>query len=529
MKNDTTNLEQIAQVIREKFTSTTNSFNSGLWKFVGTQGNMIDLKDFIDKVNETDDITLRNNQNLTTDELNTSNIDKRLQNIDEHIVELGDLFKEMRFEPVTNNTHSNVKIQPNPIKESIVSGKKVDKSKIFSTLYEETKETTKQTTSSWVKQGIKNLNSPLLEGAIEKLYNTTKAFMRKDESDNLPNSEVSNDNQTKPKKKAPKAETSTSSSESSENNSVTTTQSTFKTSVNEQLNSVMNKTEDNEDDNRNVKQLETIEKIERDTTQYHVESSKLLSKIEHNTRLNNTLQKGGLIDDGLDILDRFKRKGKANNLPNIDTPNKPGKLDKIKGLGTRVAGGAGTLASSLSLPLLAAGASALTFGGTGAMSAYKALKGEDASNWISNSVDSVIQKISGDKNTSLGSTIYDMLNKSEQSKSEVMNSMVMKPTSNSDVSNTSTHTTNNSTMNIKPEKSLNVTPVPDRNIDELEHSLKVYEKQSKEQPPVVINNTTQQQSQAPMPERGQDVVPVITRGQYNPLTSISDSMLKTSL
>ena len=58
---------------------------------------------------------------------------------------------------------------------------------------------------------------------------------------------------------------------------------------------------------------------------------------------------------------------------------------------------------------LAAIGSALLFGGTGLYSAYKAMKGEDASNWISNLADKGYQSVSGNKDGTLGTALYDAL------------------------------------------------------------------------------------------------------------------------
>ena len=49
----------------------------------------------------------------------------------------------------------------------------------------------------------------------------------------------------------------------------------------------------------------------------------------------------------------------------------------------------------------------------GLYTSYKAAKGEDASNWISNLVDKGVQYVSGDENTSLGTKLYDIINGDE--------------------------------------------------------------------------------------------------------------------
>jgi hypothetical protein len=79
-------------------------------------------------------------------------------------------------------------------------------------------------------------------------------------------------------------------------------------------------------------------------------------------------------------------------------------------LGMGAAGGGGLAA--MAAPALATGAAAL-FGGTGLYSAYKFAKGEDASNWISNLVDKGTQKVTGNKNASLGTMLSDWVHKDE--------------------------------------------------------------------------------------------------------------------
>lgn len=72
---------------------------------------------------------------------------------------------------------------------------------------------------------------------------------------------------------------------------------------------------------------------------------------------------------------------------------------------------------------LAALAAALLFGGTGLYSAYKAIKGEDASNWISNIADKGVQGITGDKDATLGTALYDAIHgESNQSEKETIQS-----------------------------------------------------------------------------------------------------------
>lgn len=77
----------------------------------------------------------------------------------------------------------------------------------------------------------------------------------------------------------------------------------------------------------------------------------------------------------------------------------------LAGSGTAAASGGGMAGAGLGAAALAA----LVFGGTGLYAGYKAVKGEDASNWISNLTDKGYQKITG-RESSMGSDIYDLYN-----------------------------------------------------------------------------------------------------------------------
>jgi hypothetical protein len=81
-------------------------------------------------------------------------------------------------------------------------------------------------------------------------------------------------------------------------------------------------------------------------------------------------------------------------------------------LGTMGSNAVGAIGSLGAAPI-AAGTAALVFGGTGLYAAYKAARGEDASNWISNLTDKGVQSLTGDKDASLGTKIYDWLHPEE--------------------------------------------------------------------------------------------------------------------
>ena len=88
--------------------------------------------------------------------------------------------------------------------------------------------------------------------------------------------------------------------------------------------------------------------------------------------------------------------------------------------------GAMSAIGGLGAGTLAAGTAALLFGGTGLYSAYKAAKGEDASNWISNLVDKGVQYVSGDENTSLGTKLYDIIHGDENNTNITNNPSIVK-------------------------------------------------------------------------------------------------------
>lgn len=105
-------------------------------------------------------------------------------------------------------------------------------------------------------------------------------------------------------------------------------------------------------------------------------------------------------EDGDDILssvtDFFKGKG--------------GKLKKVGGkVGTLLKSAGAFLVSGTGL----AATAATVFGGTGLYSVYKGIKGEDASNWISNISDKIYQKVSGNKSGGIGTGIYNLLHDDE--------------------------------------------------------------------------------------------------------------------
>ncbi len=172
-------------------------------------------------------------------------------------------------------------------------------------------------------------------------------------------------------------------------------------------------------------------------------------------------------------------------------------------LGMGAAGGGGLAA--MAAPALATGAAAL-FGGTGLYSAYKFAKGEDASNWISNLVDKGTQKVTGNKNASLGTMLSDWVHKDEIEKA---NAPVVVPKK----------------QNIMPTGK-----VADNSTNIIEKQTVEANKKSVErsQTPVVVQAPTQQAAPNPKTTTGKtggEIAPVVTRPTDSTLRRIGETML----
>lgn len=212
-------------------------------------------------------------------------------------------------------------------------------------------------------------------------------------------------------------------------------------------------------------------------------------------------------------------------------------------LSTAVNAGRGLISGlgSIGAGTLSAGASALLFGGTGLYSAYKATRGEDASNWISDLVDSGVQSITGDENSSLGTKIYDFFHPEEQkptivktpsqpsiapAKDKIVSSLVEKelPQITTTTKSTDTITTHNSTLVREPE------PIPDAK--RLEVNKMTTDKQAAAPQPVVINQPVPQQvpqQMTPGHGGGQSIAPLVTRPTDSSLKRATDKMIGGSL
>lgn len=214
--------------------------------------------------------------------------------------------------------------------------------------------------------------------------------------------------------------------------------------------------------------------------------------------------------------------------------------------------GAMSALGGLGAGTLAAGTAALLFGGTGLYSAYKAAKGEDASNWISNLVDKGVQYVSGDENTSLGTKLYDIINGDdnttnitnpsivktpqqptiEPAKDKVISELVSKQEQNNSSNTFSTSTATISTSASSDKSTFIKEPEPLPDAKRLEVNKIETEKASQNQAPVIINNqqaAPQKQQMTPGHGGGQSVAPMITRPTDSSLNRVTDKMIGGSL
>ena len=259
-----------------------------------------------------------------------------------------------------------------------------------------------------------------------------------------------------------------------------------------------------------------------------------------------------------------------NGARTVGTAAKPvlsGAMSAGKGAMSALGGlGAGTLA---------AGTAALLFGGTGLYSAYKAAKGEDASNWISNLVDKGVQYVSGDENATLGTKLYDIINGDENTtnitnpsivktpqqptiepdenttnitnpsivktpqqptiepaKDKVISELVSKQEQNNSSNTFSTSTVTISTSASSDKSTFIKEPEPLPDAKRLEANKIETEKASQNQAPVIINNqqaAPQKQQMTPGHGGGQSVAPMITRPTDSSLNRVTDKMIGGSL
>lgn len=221
-----------------------------------------------------------------------------------------------------------------------------------------------------------------------------------------------------------------------------------------------------------------------------------------------------------------------------------------RGLSTvaNVGRGAASLLGGIGAGTAAAGTAALLFGGTGLYSAYKAAKGEDASNWISNLVDSGVQSVTGDKDASLGTKLYDWLHPAEKEAVAQQPTIVKTPQQPTiapakeamvkqlvdkqhTVSNTSDIKTSN-TMATASTSTMVASPEPLPDAKRLESNKLEAESKAEQPQPVVVNVPQQAPQQQRMPQGhggGQSIAPMLTRPTDSSLNRATDKMIRGSL
>ena len=624
------NTSLLATVIKNKFEQTTGKLAHSMMRFVTSQGNFIDLKESIDGLSSTFGV-LHNGDEETQ---------KKLESIDQHIIELGDMFKKLKFEPYTApaegaGVYQDPRYQTQNDNNTGKQSKIKEKLTIIEAIKKDIKAGSIKSGEKWFNAGVDNLDSPLLKAVVNKSISYGKRWYdqeaEKGDEGKLPKwlhskkKEEETNETEQPEQKPKKAKKHKKETPPTTQQGVDTgipgqsptlvpappqttqispeiaEQRTLTVSANNTATSILDKTEDHEDDLRVERQTQSLEKLQQDSIVYYKNSSRLLQQIEQNTKnlQGGNFEKQGIMDSALDMLKRKGRNGiqtGRNQVANATTRAKDlagragsrvattagnigskvapmassasGALSKLGGQTmARLAGAGGALSTlgasgatatlgasasglgstamgalgSLSLPLLASAGGALLFGGTGLSSAYKAMKGEDASNWISDGLDSTLQKVTGNKDTTLGTMVYDMFHKEEPN----LNEAVIKRSNAGSVGNTqNTSTTNNTEVNstnfttnttpAQPAMTATPTmvamPTPDTQVDELERVVRINEEQSKKQEPIIVPTppapTVQPAPQAP---RGQETVPIATRHTYNPLSSVSNSMIGLSL
>lgn len=208
--------------------------------------------------------------------------------------------------------------------------------------------------------------------------------------------------------------------------------------------------------------------------------------------------------------------------------------------------GAASLLGGIGAGTAAAGSAALLFGGTGLYSAYKAAKGEDASNWLSDLVDKGVQSVTGDDNASLGTKIYDWLHPDEtQQPQPTIVKTPQQPTISPaketmvkqlvDKQHTANHTSNIKASNTIATASTNTmvaSPEPLPDAKRLESNKLEAETKTEQPQPVVVNVPQQAPQQQRMPQGhggGQSLAPMLTRPTDSSLNRATDKMIRGSL
>ena len=215
----------------------------------------------------------------------------------------------------------------------------------------------------------------------------------------------------------------------------------------------------------------------------------------------------------------------------------------------------------------AAATAALIFGGTGLNAAYKFAKGEDASTWLSDAVDSGYTKLTGSKG-SMGTDLYDSLH-DEQGRNKIAKFFGMSDPDNdafksgkidlgkermvnkiisetpkgenpiidkmkaSPLPTPLVSAAPSQVAQAKPSTDFIASPEPDPIINRIESEKMEQEKRDKEsKAPVVIQQPptpVQPQKLSPGIGGGQEMAPIVTRPFDNTIKRITDRMLLSSI
>lgn len=214
----------------------------------------------------------------------------------------------------------------------------------------------------------------------------------------------------------------------------------------------------------------------------------------------------------------------------------------LGGAGRGIAGAIGGLGAGLT----AASTAAMVFGGTGLYAAYKAARGEDASNWVSNLTDKGVQAVTGDKDASLGTKIYDWTH-DEQGNNSIAkffgintaeDDTKAKPQEQSKLSTlrrtlaattTAALTATGAGAFAKPISNFIAGPETNSEVTRLETNKMISEKQQAQ--PIVVNapQPAPQKQMAHGQGGGQSMAPLIVAPQDSTLRRASDRIIQGSL
>lgn len=214
-------------------------------------------------------------------------------------------------------------------------------------------------------------------------------------------------------------------------------------------------------------------------------------------------------------------------------------LSSVGGIGRAAATGLGAIGTGAA----AAGTAALVFGGTGLYSAYKAAKGEDASNWISNLADKGYKGLTG-SNGSIGGDIYDKLH-DENGDNKISKffgfgeSQPVDAAKKSLITSSLPKSAGMGVTKITPAKAqtqevLSPQRAPEPAVATLKQNSQDtmrIEKEEKTKAPVIIAppQQTKKNTLGQGNGGGQSSAPIVTRAQDSSLRRIGDSMLEGSM